>query len=153
MDWFLYDNGLRYERVNNNLLSDLSNQLNLFIITTTKCESPWSNGIRRHHAILGNVINKLLIDKSNNYSVDIIVPWAVSAKNALHNYSGFSQNQLIFSKNPNFLSILIDKPPALKAKTSTELIANHLNEMHNARKAFIAAEASEKRRRAIKTKI
>ena len=97
--------------------------------------------------------DKLLIDKSNNYSVDIIVPWAVSAKNALHNYSDFSQNQLIFSKNPNFLSILIDKPPALKAKTSTELIANHLNEMHNARKAFIAAEASEKRRRAIKTKI
>ena len=56
MDWFLYDNGLRYERVNNDLLSDLSNQLNLFI-STIQCESPWSNGITRHQAILGNVIN------------------------------------------------------------------------------------------------
>ena len=41
--------------------------------------------------ILGNMINKLSIDNSNNYSADIIVAWAVFAKNVLHDYYGFSQ--------------------------------------------------------------
>ena len=41
----------------------------------------WNN---RHNTILRNTINKLLIDENYNYSVDIIVAWAVSAKNALH---------------------------------------------------------------------
>ena len=45
----------------------------------------WNNR-KRENEILGNMINKLLTDKSNNYSVDIIVAWAVSATNALHNY-------------------------------------------------------------------
>ena len=51
---------------NNNLLRDLSDQPNVFV-RTTQGESPWSNGItKRHNVILGNMINKLLIDKSNN---------------------------------------------------------------------------------------
>ena len=102
--------------------------------------------------LLGNMINKLLINNSNNYSVDIIVVWPVSAKSALHNYYGLSPNQLVFSKNPNFPSDLIYKLPALEGKTSSEIIANHLNAMHAACKAFIKAEASEKLRRTIKAK-
>ena len=90
------------------------------------------------------MINKLLIDNNNNYSVNILVAWAVSTKNTLHNYYGFSPNQLVYGKNPNFPSVLIDKPLALEGKTSSEIIANHLNAMHAARKAFIEAEASEK---------
>ena len=134
----LSDNGGEF---NNDLLRDLSDQLNVFI-RTTPGESPWSNGItERHNAILRNTINKLLIDNSNNYSVDIIVAWAVSAKNALHNYYGFSPYHLVICKNP-----------ALEGKTSSEIIANHLNAMHAARKVFIEAEASEKLRRAIKAK-
>ena len=131
----LSDNGGEF---NNDLLRDLSDHLNVFT--------------ERHNAILGNMIHKLLIDNSNGYSVDIIVAWAVSAKNALHNYYGFSPNQLEFGKNPNFPSVLTDKPPALEEKTSSEIIANHLNAMHAARKAFIEAEASEKLRRVIKAK-
>ena len=64
----------------------------------------------------------------------------------------FSLNQLVFGKNPNFPSVLTDKLPALEGKTSSEIIANHLNEMHAACKAFIEAEASDKLRRAIKAK-
>ena len=64
----LSDNGGEF---NNDLLRDLLHQLNVFIRTTLG-ESPWSNGItERHNAILGNMINKLLIDNSNNYSVGI----------------------------------------------------------------------------------
>ena len=137
---------------NNDLLRDMSDQLNIFI-RTTPGESPWSNGItERHNAILGNMINKLMMDESKNYPIEVIVAWAVSAKNALHNAYGFSPNQLVFGKNPNFPSVLIDNPPALEGKTSSEVIANHLNAMHAARQAFVQAEASEKLRRAIKAK-
>ena len=42
---------------NNNLLCDFSDQLNVFIRTTTG-ESPWSNGItERHNTKLENMIN------------------------------------------------------------------------------------------------
>ena len=56
------------------------------------------------------------------------------------------------SKNPNFSSVLIDKPPVLEGKRSSEIIANHLNAMYAARKAFMEEEASEKLWRAIKGK-
>ena len=72
---------------------------------------------------------------------------------ALHNYYGLSPNQLVFGKNPNFPSVLIDKPSALDEKTSIEIFANHLNAIHATCKVFIEAEASEKLRRAIKAKI
>ena len=58
---------------NNELLKEMSDHLNIFIRSTAG-ESPWSNGItERHNAILGNMINKLLLDKSNNYPIDVIV--------------------------------------------------------------------------------
>ena len=73
----LSDNGGEF---NNDLLRDLSDHLNVFL-RTTPGESPWSNGItERHNAILGNMINKLLIDNSKGYSVDIIVAWTFLAK-------------------------------------------------------------------------
>ena len=40
----------------------------------------------------------------------------------------------------------------LEGKTSSEIIANHLDAVHAARKAFIEAEASEKLRKTIKVK-
>ena len=58
---------------NNELLKEMSDHLNIFIRSTAG-ESPWSNGItERHNVILGNMINKLLLDKSNNYPIDVIV--------------------------------------------------------------------------------
>ena len=131
---------------NNYLLRDLLNQLNVFI-RTTPGESPWSNGITEN-AILWNMINKLLIDKSNNYSVDITV--------AMGCY-GFSPNQLVFNKSSNFISVLIDKSPALEGKTSSEIIVNHWKAIYAAHKAFIEAKVRhwrgiEKLRRGINTK-
>ena len=70
----------------------------------------------------------------------------------MHNCYGYTPNQLVFGKNPNFLSVLIDNPPALEDQTSSEIIANHLNAMHAARTAFIKSEACEKLRRAIRAK-
>ena len=130
------DNG---GELNNELLKEMSDHLNIFIRSTAG-QSPWSNGItERHNVILGNMINKLLFDKSNNYPINVIVAWAVSA---LHNCYGFSPNQLVFGKNLNYPSILVDKTPALEGKTSSELIANNLNVMHAVRQAFIENKSS-----------
>ena len=90
------------------------------------------------------MINNLLLHKSTNYPIDVIVTWAVSAKNALYNCFGFSSNQLVFGKYLHYPSILLDKAPALEGKTSSESIANHLNAMHAARQAFIESEANKK---------
>ena len=75
--------------------------------------------------------------------------WAINAKNSLHNVYGFSPSQLVFGRNPNLPSVLIDKLPAPGGHTSSEVVANHLNAKHEPHKAFIECEASEKIRRAL----
>ena len=82
--------------------------------------------------------------------IEIIVAWVVSARNALHICYGYSPNQLVFGKNQNFPSVLVDNPPALEGQTSSEKIADHLNAMHAARAAFIKSEACKKLKKAIK---
>ena len=46
-----------------------------------------------------------------------------------------------------------DKLPALKGTTSSEIFAQHLNTLHEARRAYIQTEANERIRRALRTKI
>ena len=97
------------------------------------------------------MINELVLDESVNYSFDVVVAWAVSAKNALMSCYGYSPNQLVFGKNPSFPSTLTNCLPALESSSST-LILQHLKALHEARKAFIEAESKEKLRRALKLK-
>ena len=76
-------------------------------VPTMAAESPWSNGINEiHNAILENMVSKVMND--TRCSLDIAVSWAVASKNALANIYG-SPNQLVFGRNPNFPSTLIDK--------------------------------------------
>ena len=66
----------------NGLFHMLGEQLNINV-KTTPGESPWSNGIVEHHnAVLGKMVNKLMLDENSKYPLDVIVVWAVSAKNA-----------------------------------------------------------------------
>ena len=146
-DNFLSDNGGEF---NNDLMRELGELLNTRILTTA-AESPWSNGVtERHNALLAGMVEKVMED--TNCSLEIAVAWSVSAKNALKNVHGFSPNQLVFGRNPNIPTVLNSKPPALEGTTSSELIAEHLNAMHVARKSYIQAEASEKLRRALQKK-
>ena len=94
-------------------------------VKTTGAESPCSNGITEQHiGIIGNMVDKVLHDQ--NSSVELALAWAVSAKNSLSNVFGYSLNQLIFGKNPNLPSLLIDEPPALENVTSSQVVADHL---------------------------
>ena len=83
------------------------------------------------------------------FSVENALVWAVSAKNSLHNNLSYSPNQLVFGRNPNLPSVLTAKPPALRTVTPSELIAEHLNALHAARRAFIQSESSNKLKTAL----
>ena len=145
----LLDNGGEF---NNELLHELCEQLNISV-KSTAAEASWSNSIvERHNAVLGKMINKLLLDNYSQYPIDVIVSWAVSAKNALCTSYGFSPNQLVFGKNLNLPSNLINLPPAMEDVSETDIIVKHLNAWHAAIKAFIVAESNEKLRRSLKAK-
>ena len=102
---------------------------------STAAESLWQNGItERHNAIISNMVDRILEDV--NCSIDVALAWATSAKNSLKNIFGYSPNQLVFAKNPNLPIVVGSEPPALEGISSSKLIADHLNCMHTARKAF-----------------
>ena len=131
----------QWRGVYNEELRDMSENLNTEVLATA-AESPWSNGIcERHNAVIGHMIDK--IKDESDVSTEVALAWAINAKNSLHNIYGFSPSQLVFG-NLNLPSVLNDKLPALGGNTSSEVVANHLNAKHEACKAFIECETSEK---------
>ena len=141
----LVDNGGEF--ANEDYLS-MGENLNT-TICTTPAKSPWSNGlVERHNGVLGDMLTKVM--SQEDISLSTGVAWCVAAKNALKNVNGFSPNQLVFGRNPNFPSTIDNRPPALEGKTTSEIVAENLNAMHTARKAFIESESSEKLRRALR---
>ena len=144
----LSDNGGEF---NNQELQDMSENLNVEILTMA-AESPWSNGVCEcHNAVIGDMVTKIVTE--TKCPLEIALTWAVNAKNSLHNVYGYSPNQLVFGRNLNLPSVINDKTPALEGTTSSEIVAKTLNALHEARKAFIENEASEKLRRALRHKI
>ena len=131
----LTDNGREF---NNQSFWDMAQNLN--VVCTTAAESPWSNGLNeRHNGILGEMKKTL---EDTHCSFEIVLAWAISAKNTLHSVHGFSPNKLVFGRNPNLPSFLFDKLPALEGVSTSEVVASNLNAMHAARKQFIMFESS-----------
>ena len=62
--------------------------------------------VERHNAIIVESVTKIMHDVK--CSLDIALFWALSAKNSLQNFHGFSPNQLVCEQNPNYSSILHD---------------------------------------------
>ena len=139
------DNGIEFANEDFLIMAEKLNTT----VRTTATESPWSNGInKRHNAILENMVRKVMSD--TGCSLDIAVSWAVASKNALANVYGYHSNQLVFGRNPNFLSTLIDKLPALETATHSDIVLKNLTARRAARMAFIESEANERLRRAIR---
>ena len=140
----LTDNGREF---NNQSFWDIAQNLNI-VVRTTAAESPWNNGLNeRYNGILGEMVKETLED--THCSFEIALAWAISAKNTLQSVHRFSTNQLVFGRNPNLPSFLIDKLPALEGVFASEVVASSLNAMHAVRKQFIMSESSEKLRRAL----
>lgn len=144
---YLCDNGGEF--VNDEVI-DLAEKCNV-TIKTTAAESPWSNGLcERHNAVIGSSIQKVRLD--TGCSLSVALAWSISAKNCLCNVYGFSPNQLVFGKNPNFPSVLDNKIPANNGICTSKMLESHLNALHSARQRFIEAEAAEKVKRALARK-
>lgn len=145
--YFLMDNGREF--VNHEFV-DLAEKFNI-IIRTTAAESAWSNGLcERHNGILNGNVNKVL--SSTSCSLEVAIAWAVAAKNSLANVYGFSPNVLVFGKNPHFPTAFTNKPPANNTTCLNEYVAENLNVMHHARRAFVEQESAERLRRALNRK-
>ena len=84
---------------------------------------------------------------------DVLLCWTNMAKNALQMYHGYSSYQIVFGRNPNLPNIMNVSLTALHGKTSSEIIAMHLNALQPARKAFVQSEADERVRRALRSKV
>ena len=142
------DNGCEF---NNEDFRSMAECFNIRV-STTAAESPWSNGCNeRYNGIISEMVEKVLAD--TKCSLEVALAWAVSAKNSLQNHYGFSPNQLVFGRNPNYPSILYDELPALENKTSYEIVRTNANARHSARSAFIQKESCEKLRRAMLHKV
>ena len=145
--YFLTDNGGEF--VNQDFI-DMAEKFNI-ILRTTAAESAWSNGLcERHNGILNDNVNKVLAD--GDCSLEVAISWAVAAKNALSSVYGFSPNMLVFGRNPHFPSAFSNKPPANNPTCLSDYVAENLNAMHQARKAFVQQEAAERLRRALNRK-
>ena len=145
---FLTDNGGEFAHEE---FKELCEKFNIVSITTPG-ESPWSNGIvERHNGLLMETVKKV-IDECH-CDLDTALPWAVCAKNTLSNVSGYSPNILVYGRNPNEPSILSDSIPALEPCTTSEFVKNNLSIRLAARKAFVAADSSERIRRALRMKL
>ena len=142
---FLSDNGREFNNDEFRLMADALN----IRVCTTAAESPWSNGCNeRYNGILSGIVKKILEDDTK-CTLEMALAWAVSAKNSLENYNGFSPNQLVFGRNPNFPSCITNKPPAMEESSTSDIIRCTLSALHKARQSFIQKESCEKLRRSL----
>ena len=145
---FLTDNGGEFS---NDSFREMCEQFNV-VSATTPGESPWSNGVvERHNGVLMETVRRTM--EECKCDLETALSWSISAKNTLSNISGYSPNVLVFGRNPNLPSVLSDSVPALEHCTRSELVRNTINVMYSARKGFVASEASEKIRRALRMKM
>ena len=88
--------------------------------------------------------------EDSDLSWETAISWAINAKNSLLSVHGYSPYQIVFGRNPNLPSVLVSKPLALENQSMSSTMCKHLLGLHQARKAFIAAESSEKVMRALR---
>ena len=143
---FLADNGGEF---NNEAYRDMCDLLEIEMLKTA-AYSPWSNGLaERHNGVLKESIKKII--EETGCSVETATVWAVSAKNTLCNQSGYSSNQMVFGRNPNFPSVLNDILPGLSCDDDLAYtVEENLKAMRVAREACIKSESSDKIKTALR---
>ena len=74
----------------------------------TAAESSFSNGINeRHHAVIKTILNKIRHDYPLE-DINVLVSYAIFAKNCLADKRGFTPHQGVYGHSPNIPSILSD---------------------------------------------
>ena len=119
----------------------------------TAAESSFSNGINeRHHAIIKSILDKIRRDH-NNTAVDIVLSYAVFAKNCLVDNLGFSPHQRVFGRSPNIPTICSENVCSTNTELESEDMMNHLQLLHKTRQAYMSAESDDRIKRALRSRI
>ena len=121
-----------------------------FQVSATAANSPFSNGCcERHNAVLTETFEKVCADLGHE-DEKLCLQNAVFAKNCLFSHLGYSPYQLVYGRSPRLPNVIESELPALEELTQLEYFAKHLNALHSARRAFTAAESSERVKRALR---
>ena len=124
--------------------------LNVRLINTA-ADSPFQNGLcERVHSVTDVMLLELENKKTES---ETLLSRANMARHSLQMWNGFSSHQRVFGKKTNLPGIMSDKLPALEGTTSSEIFAQHLNALREARQAYIQTEANERIRTALRTKV
>ena len=146
---FLMDNSCEFA---NNELRELGNQFGINI-KRTAAYALWANGINeRNYASIDIMMEKMLEDLPQR-SEGTALQYAVSIRNCSMYVHGFTPAQLAIGQNPRLPSAISDGLLALEGETTSSVIAEHLNTIESARKAFASAQTSAKLKRALRKPI
>ena len=109
-------------------------------LSHTAASSPNQNGCNeRNHAVVDRVMQKMLFQEPG-MKPEIALCWALSAKNCLENWQGFSPAQLVFGVNPGLPAIYCSGPPGMEEARVSGAMWQHINAMHLAREMYIQCE-------------
>ena len=141
----LMDNGGEFANAE---VRELGNQLGINI-KHTAAYAPWANGLNeRNHSTIDIMMEKMLED-CPQLSEETALQYAISVRNCLLFVRGFTPSQLALGHNPRLPLAVNGDLPALSDHTSSPVIAEYLDNLACARKAFIIAENSAKLRKAL----
>ena len=88
----------------NETYREMNEKLNMVTLTTAR-KSPFSNGtVGRHNLVVSESMKKTIQDVK--CLPQVVLAWAISAKNSLQNHGGFSPNQLVVGHNINLPQFL-----------------------------------------------
>ena len=105
----------------------------------------WNPQWQRHHgliALLNDIMlyTKKLLKIQNQidmtYTFDVIVSWAISAKNALQTCYSINSNQLVFGQGANSHN-LVNLIPSIEDVSNADIIIKQLNTLHKARQLLL----------------
>lgn len=113
---------------------------------TTAAYSSWQNGLcEKEHQMI-----EAIKRDHQDYPIDVLLIWACMAKNTMYDHYGFRPNQLVLGMNPRLPNVLTEGSPEMEGRKHSEILAQHMNALQAARRAFTAKETSEKVRLALK---
>ena len=135
---FMADNGGEF--VNSEFI-ELCEKFNIHV-QNSAAESPFSN-----HRMLVEMLTKTKEDV--HCSWEVALSWALSAKNSMQMFGGFSAFQLTMGRNPALPNIIDNKLPALEESTVGKTVSENIAAMISSREAFVKCESSNKIKRAL----
>ena len=144
LEMFLMDNN---GKLGNDTMRVLGNSFGINVKHTAGY-SPWSNSVNEHNHATVDLMLRMLEDLLN-LDERMSLQYRISLKNCMY-IRGYTPAQIAIGKTPKFPSVTQDELPALEGNTSSAVIAQHLNAISAARKAYIEADLSSKLRKALR---